>query len=389
MPLYATPQLDLQDVAVLEEIHRLRDSVSDTLRTPRRWTGILRRNNQARAIRGSNSIEGYDVDLDDAVAAVEDEQPLTADQATFAEITGYRQALGYVLATADDTTAGIDDSTLRTLHYMMVGHELSKSPGRYREREIFVQDERTGEVTYTAPDSDLVPDLIAEFVARVATSQSEDAFIDAAMAHLNLVMIHPFRDGNGRMARCVQTLVLARRGVTEPLLSSIEEWLGRNTDDYYRVLSAVGQGAWNPGNDATLWLKFCLRAHHMQGQTQLRRITIAAHMGNWITALISDRGLPERTFDALYEAAVGLKVRRQRYVTQVEVDQRTASRDLIEMARIGLLVPQGQGRGRFYLASQELWKAVRPARLASVALDDPYPGFIQLLRSGAWGVHSR
>lgn len=385
MPLYLTPQLDLQDVAVLEEIHRIRDSVSDTLRTPRRWTGILRRNNQARAIRGSNSIEGYDVDLDDAVAAVENEQPLTADQQTFVEITGYRQALGYVLATADDASATIDDSTLRTLHYMMLGHELSKSPGRYREREIFVQDERSGEVTYTAPDSDLVPGLMSELVSQIATTQSEDAFIDAAMAHLNLVMIHPFRDGNGRMARCVQTLVLARRGVTEPLFSSIEEWLGRNTEDYYRVLSKVGQGAWNPGNDATLWLKFCLRAHHMQGQTQQRRITIAGQMGNIITAIIIDRGLPERTFDALYEAVVGLKVRRQRYMSQAGVDQRTATRDLTEMARIGLLVPQGQGRGRHYIASKDLWIAVRPARLASGVLEDPYPGFIQQLRSGATG----
>ncbi len=43
---------------------------------------------------------------------------------------------------------------------------------------------------------------------------------------LNLVLIHPFRDGNGRMARCLQTLVLAREGMVSPIFASIEEYLG-------------------------------------------------------------------------------------------------------------------------------------------------------------------
>ncbi|MCW2766753.1 MAG: Adenosine monophosphate-protein transferase SoFic [Nocardioides sp.] len=53
----------------------------------------------------------------------------------------------------------------------------------------------------------------------------------------------------------------------EPTFSSIEEWLGNNTQDYYDVLAATGRGAWNPDNDATLWVKFNLRAHHMQAHT--------------------------------------------------------------------------------------------------------------------------
>jgi Fic family protein len=52
------------------------------------------------------------------------------------------------------------------------------------------------------------------------------------MAHLNLVMIHPFRDGNGRMARALATLVLTRSDIGEPEFCSIEEWLGANTEDY-------------------------------------------------------------------------------------------------------------------------------------------------------------
>ncbi|MCK9899146.1 Fic family protein [Frankia sp. Cpl3] len=62
------------------------------------------------------------------------------------------------------------------------------------------------------------------------------------MAHLHLVSIHPWADGNGRMSRSLQTLMIAREGVLAPEFSSIEAWLGRpgNTWEYYRELAARG-----------------------------------------------------------------------------------------------------------------------------------------------------
>ena len=77
--LYRFPDLDLEDVAVLEEVSAMRAELAEYLRVPRRWAGRLRRTALAAAIRGSNSIEGYRVELDDADAALDDEQPLSAD----------------------------------------------------------------------------------------------------------------------------------------------------------------------------------------------------------------------------------------------------------------------------------------------------------------------
>lgn len=109
----------------------MRDQLSDVLRVPRRWTGGMRRHSIAQATRGSNSIEDYVVDVDDAAAAVDDEEPLSASQQTFAEIRGYRQALRYVLAMAGDDHFVLDASTIRSLHFMLLGHDMSKSPGSY------------------------------------------------------------------------------------------------------------------------------------------------------------------------------------------------------------------------------------------------------------------
>jgi hypothetical protein len=92
-----------------------------------------------------------------AVAAVDGEQPLSADEETFLEIQGYRQALGYVLAMRDEDYAAFDATEIRAMHYMMLGHDHTKSPGRYRKGPIFVRDEKSGRVVYEGPDAAGVP----------------------------------------------------------------------------------------------------------------------------------------------------------------------------------------------------------------------------------------
>jgi Fic family protein len=178
------------------------------------------------------------------------------------------------------------------------------------------------------------------------------------MAHLNLVMIHPFRDGNGRMARALQTLVLAREKIVTPEFSSIEEWLGRNTSAYYDVLADVGNGTWSPGRDTGTWVKFNLVAHHMQAQTVLRRVDEAGKMYLRLDAAVAELGLPDRATFALYPALIGLKVRRSAYERDAELEPGTAARDLRNLVSAGLLRPIGETKGRLYVATEEL-RAIR------------------------------
>ena len=138
----------------------------------------------------------------------------------------------------------------------------------------------------------------------------KDGCASSAMAHLNLVMIHPFRDGNGRMARALATSVLTRSDIGEPEFSSIEEWLGVNTEDYHSVLAHTGHGSWQPRDNAQLWLTFNLRAHHMQAQTVARRVREADLTWTELDQIASDRDLPDRVIDAMFDAVLGYRVRR-------------------------------------------------------------------------------
>jgi Fic family protein len=313
----------------------------------------------ARAVQGSNSIEGYDASLDDVIAAVDDEPTLSTDEETRLALTGYRDAMTYVLQIAQDPAAKVDAGLLRSLHFMMLKHRLDKDPGRWRRGEIYVVRESTGEQTYEGPPSDVVPELVGAMIAELEDSDAP-VLARAAMAHLNLVMVHPFRDGNGRMGRALQTLVLAREEIRAPVFSSIEEYLGRNTDSYYEVLGEVGRGQWHPENDAGPWLRYCLSAHYHQARTQLRRVQETERLYDACTGIAQQHGLPERTIGALAEVAYGLRLTHGTYKMIIEITAgetisgQTASRDLRALVDSRLLKPIGQTRGRHYVAEPVL-----------------------------------
>jgi len=357
--VFQPPTLRADENEVLALIERLRDDLRDRVSEPRRWNGSLRRMSFAKAVQGSNSIEGYDASLDDVVAAVEGEPTANASEETQDALTGYRDAMTYVLQIADDESTQVDEGLLKSLHFMMMKHDLGKNPGRWRPGPIYVRREATGEITYEGPEARLVPDLIAAMLDRL-TAGEEPVLVRAAMAHLNLVMIHPFSDGNGRMARCLQTLILARDRIVAPVFSSIEEFLGRNTQAYYDILGQVGQGAWHPENDARPWVHFCLRAHFLQATTLLRRRQEIESLWLACQELVDRHGLSERCTAALMDASYGLRLRRKSYRSSVEasfgeaISEITASRDLKAMVEAKLLDPVGERRSRHYLARPQL-----------------------------------
>jgi len=333
----------------------------------------------ARAVQGSNSIEGYNASLDDVVAAVEEEPTLGAEEETEQALTGYRDAMTYVLQIADDDSLEIDEGLLKGLHFMMLKYDLKKNPGRWRPGPIFVHREATDEIVYEGPPSEEVPGLISAMLRELSRGD-EPVVVKAAMAHLNLTMIHPFSDGNGRMARCLQTLVMARERVVAPVFSSIEEFLGRNTEAYYQVLEDVGAGAWNPQRDARPWVRFCLRAHFLQAITTMRRREEIERLWNACVELSEHHRFPERCAAGLMDAALGIRLRRKIYrssaeaATGEEISDLTASRDLKAMVDAELLNAVGERRARYYLGAEvlsELREDIRSQRPAEAA-DDPF-----------------
>ena len=371
--IYSYPRLEAIDQAVLDLIRGLRrDLRHQVASNPIRWTGFLRRNTFARALQGSNSIEGYNADLADAVAIVDDEKPETVQEEALRALTCYRTAMTYVLRLHDDPHAEINAQLIRSLHFMMMSYDMTKLPGQWRHGTIVVVREPSGDVVYEGPNAENIPLLIDELVAQIkSTDEVGSSTVLAAMAHLNLAMIHPFRDGNGRMARALQTLALTQNDVLSPVFCSIEEWLGRNTEAYYKILGEVGQGKWNPQNNALPWVRFCLVAHYQQATTLMKRSAMIGRMFTEVQKVREAHGLPERTEMVIMDAAFGYKVRNNHYRTESGISDVVASRDLKKISDFGLLTPMGEKRGRYYLAATPL-KELRLRCLDTTRALDPY-----------------
>ncbi len=362
--LFQTPPITEREAEVIDEIEAIHGQLN--LPRLREWPGLPWRTIYARGFRAN--LAGYNVLSEDAIAAAEGDEQAAASSEAWSAASSYRAALTFVLQLADDPDFTYDEGVFRALHNMMMEHDPAKTPGRWRRGPMTVYREASGHIVYRAPAAQLIPELIAELIGSLNGSDDSPVIIKAAMAHLNLTAIHPFLNGNGRMARALQTLVLARHGISAPAFASIEEYLSVNHVEYEKVLLEVTGGAWPPARDARPWIRFCLTAH----LTLLRLTREYDRLWDELEREVMRRGLPERMISAVAEAAIGGRLRGPEYRSVAGVSARAANHDLKHLVDEGLLLAASDKRGPYYLAA-DLVKAIQAQTRGPHAPDrDPF-----------------
>jgi Fic family protein len=370
--LYTYNQLDHAEQAVLARIETLqRDLRHLVVQTPRRWTGLLARMTRAKALRASNSIEDINVSQEDALAAVDGEDPVEARRSDWRAVQGYQQAMTYILQRCRDHDFSFSVDSILALHFMISQSDLDANPGNFRRGWVGVRNTRTGEIVHEGIDREQLEARIDDLVSYLNAPAMPHVIVKAAMAHLNLTLLHPFSDGNGRTARCLQTAVLCNHGMAAQEFSSIEEYIGRNQSEYYEVLAAAGGGGFHPERGAKPWIRFCLKGHYMQLQTLLRRNQEFGIIYADLVDMLRERGLHERMALALLEASFGRRVRNASYRVSADISNNLASRDLKQLFDAGLLEAQGEKRGRHYLAGA-IVREIRQRRRLSKEITDPF-----------------
>jgi len=112
-----------------------------------------------------------------------------------------------------------------------------------------------------------------------------------------------------------------------------------------------------------------------------RRVEEIKTVGQKLLELGEPLGIPDRSYDALVDAALGYRVQRPSYAKQTGVEDRTATRDLKQLADAGLLEAHGQTRGRSYVAGEPIRRLRQETRAARPVLVDPYPDLMTKVRS--------
>ncbi len=355
--MYKTPKLSTADIRTLATLDGLREQLGRQAAQPSRWIGPLRRSFRAADVGSSTAIEGFTVSAEDVATLVDGHKPVDPDDVDRMAVSCYARAMDHVTVMALDHGFQWSGQAIKDLHFDACFSDWEKNPGRWRQTPVHVTG--GGGIAYRGPDSHEVPGLMDETVDWLRHGDLDvHVVVRAAMAHLHLVSVHPFEDGNGRISRIIQSLVLAQDGVMAPELASIEQYLGEHTDEYYATLRMVQARSYQPGRDAKRWVQFCLTAHVAQARRRVAMIEDASRRWARLEALVEERGWPDRMTIGLEQALFG-RTDRTTYGREADISPATASTDLRRLLDAGLLAQFGRTRSLHYRATATLADAVR------------------------------
>lgn len=359
--LFAVPPLSRSLRSQLGEFDELRNGLGAQVGSAGPWIGRLRRQFSATTAQSSVGIEGFSVTDSDAVAIVGGDA-VAAGETSRAALASYAHAMEHVTVMAGDPVFRWVDRVVLDLHFDACSFRRGDAPGLWRTGPVGVTRPDGGAgLAYQGPEAQAVPKLMSEVVRWLGRGDLDaHVAVRAAMAHLHIVSVHPFSDGNGRVARIVQSLVLARDGLLAPELGSIEEELGRGTDAYYAALQEAQGGSYQPDRSAAGWVEFCIAAHIKQARRRTEQIAHAAIRWRVLSDLVSHRGWPDRLVIAL-EQSLFEGAERAAYAAEAGVSHATATNDLRRLADSGQIVQHGQGPATRYVAGADLRASVDAA----------------------------
>jgi Fic family protein len=357
--IFRTPPINKALTRQLADLDELRTRLGDQVGIAGPWLGSLRRQWRASSAESSIEIEGFHVPADEMIAVASGDTPPDPTDDDRMALSCYARAMDHVGVMAHDPVFRWVDRVVLDLHFDACHFQKDKEPGRYRRGGIEVTRPGGGPPAYVGPPFDDVPTLMGEVVDWLEQGDLDvHVAVRAAMAHLHVVSVHPFRDGNGRISRIVQSLVLAREGVLAPEFISIEEYLGHNTEAYYAILQETQGGTYQPERDSTPWVRFCIQAHLEQAHRRLEQIAEAERRWSFLEGVVERRSWPDRLVIALEQSLVQ-GVDRGSYASEADVSAPTASNDLRRLVDAGLVVQRGKGRTTRYVASEALRRELR------------------------------
>jgi len=214
------------------------------------WEKKFKEEAIVRAVYHGTHIEGNALAKDDAKNILEGKEVIGRPR-DIQEIINYRKVIEFIDEEAKKKIDKITELLIKKLHRIITNKILTTGQGEYRTKQVIIRNSATGEVTFRPPPAIEVPFLMREFVYWLNKDNLDiHPVIKAGIAHHELVRIHPFLDGNGRVARVLATLILLLGGYDIRRFFSLEEYYDKDAASYYQNLQKASSG------DLTSWLEY-------------------------------------------------------------------------------------------------------------------------------------
>lgn len=192
---------------ILSEIDKLQEEINSFRPLPPNTLKQLKAYYRVGMTYSSNAIEGNSLTETETKIILEDGITIGGKPIKdYYEALGHSEAYDYIYKLARDT--GFAESDIKKLHKLFYHRIDETKAGVYRKEKVFISGSK-----YSLPGPEKVPALMKEFIEKMANAAKKNhPVVHSALAHKELVFIHPFVDGNGRVARLLMNLILLQSG---------------------------------------------------------------------------------------------------------------------------------------------------------------------------------
>lgn len=315
-----------------------------------KWEVDLRRRALINSTFASTSIEDNPL-TKDQVSDLMAGREVTARERDKQEVLNYFEALNQLdkLAVKDPSHKAI-----LTLHEIITKDVLKNDQpsGEYRDGPVAVVKYENGQqvTVFQPPPASHVKQLMENFVEWLNSKEAQktSTVIEAGIAHYELVRIHPFVDGNGRVARALASLVLVRRGFDTQRFFALDDFYNTDRKSYYDALATVDPQTW----DLTNWLEYFT----LGVATSINTVkdTILELTGG------HERGKENGQLELNYQQVRVMQFLRQEGEVRnrdvraiLDVSAQRASKILQAMVENEIIVQRGDGRATHYVLAPE------------------------------------
>ena len=336
---------------ILQNIGKIEGSRAIILSAPLvpAWEARFREEAMFRTVHYGTHLEGNELNFSEAVNVLEGKKVEGRDR-DVQEVLNYRQVLKYIDDIKDRREFKISEEDILKIHKFTVERILEKEQsGVYRSSAVVVKNSQTGEISFRPPPAIEVPYLTEEFLRWLNSKETRELHpvIQAAITHYELVRIHPFVDGNGRVARAIATLVMYLQDYDIKRFFSLEEHFDKEPSEYYAALQEVSKAE----NDLTPWLTYftnMLDAELLNVRKKVERLSVDMRIKEKLGG--KQISLNERQMRIMeYVQKVGYVENRTFRELLPKVSDDTILRDLKVLITEGILKKEGITKSSRYV----------------------------------------
>ena len=341
------PQYAITDL-LLANIKRINALITElnNNRFPKVILLELERSAREVSTYASTSIEGNPLPLTEVKKILKTKPVHIRDSEK--EVLNYNQALQDLNRQLKEGTVKLSLNLILKIQKQVILDLLPKfETGHLREKPVVVNDPRTGRPVYLPPDVKDVKPLMEDLVEFANSNrQNIDPLILAGIFHKQMVIIHPFMDGNGRTTRLVTKVLLAALGLNTFNLFSFENYYNKNVTRYFQTVGEFGNYYELVGKIGfTNWLEYFTEGiidEFQRVQKLLPKVSISpeAQLQPYHIKMLG------------HIAEIGF-ITNQGYANLTSRAKATRALDFKKLIELGLIKRRGKGRATHYVLKEK------------------------------------